>query len=102
MVLGTATLRGVNGHRTEGTAQLVRLGETYTLNLANDFRTNSQVITVRLCRNANCSGDFLDLGALQSLRGAQSYAVPAAGTGFPFVIIWCVPFRVPIGVGELQ
>ena len=95
-------LRGANGHRTEGTAQIGRLGDQHRLELLDDFRTDPQVLELRLCHDDRCSGDFLRVDALQRTQGAQSYLLTHDGTAYSRVVIWCIPFRVPIGLGELR
>jgi len=44
----------------------------------------------------------LNLGDMKSTTGAQSYSMPNDGSAFRYVILWCRPFRIPIGVGELR
>lgn len=102
LVLRSAVLRGSNGHRTEGTAQIVRLGDRHSLELRDDFRTDPQVLEVRLCRDDRCDGAFLRLGVLLHNQGAQSYPMDQDGAAYSRVVIWCIPFRVPIGLGDLR
>lgn len=101
--LRTATFRGAYGHFTQGSAAIVRSGEgAYRLDLGADFGTESAAQTeVKLCADRDCSAGQLDLGGLQSVEGAQSYALPDAAAGFSFVVIWCRPYAVPFGYGEL-
>ncbi len=104
VVLRTAHVRGANGHSTSGTIDIVRDGGSYTLQFHGDFRIDSGNNDVYLAR----SGDRVDmtrdlnLGALKSTSGSQSYRMPDDGAGYGYVILWCRPFRVPIGVGELR
>jgi hypothetical protein len=104
MLLRTAHLRGANGHATSGTIDIVRDGQTYTLQFHGDFRIDSGNNDVYLARNGNSveMNKDLNLGAMKSTSGSQSYRMPNDGAGYAYVILWCRPFRVPIGVGELQ
>lgn len=103
-VLRTAAFRGAHGHSASGTARIVQTGSEYRLEFLEDFRVDTGSIDVYLARSQNAvdmSRD-LNLGAMRSRTGAQSYAMPNAGGAYPYVILWCRPFRVPIGVGELR
>jgi hypothetical protein len=97
-------MRGANGHSAGGNVRIVRNGNRYRLEFGSDFRIDSGSIDVYLSRadDAPASGD-LNLGNMQSLTGAQSYEMGANdGSAYRYVLLWCRPFRVPIGVGELQ
>ena len=102
-VLRRALLSGANGHSAGGTVEIVRTGPAYTLEFRDDFRIDTGSIDVYLANQGNqvTSAD-LNLGNLRSLSGAQSYAMPNDGAGFRYVLLWCRPFRVPIGIGELR
>lgn len=101
-VLRSASLQGANGHRTEGTAQVVRLGDQHSLELLENFRTDPQVLELRLCRDDRCRGEFLRVAPLARTQGSQSYSLPNDGSAYAYVVVWCIPFQVPIGVGELR
>lgn len=102
-VLRRAAIGGANGHSAGGTAEIVRIGATHTLELGDSFRIDTGSIDVYLANEADrVTGADLNLGNLQSRSGAQSYAMPNDGSGFRYVLLWCRPFRVPIGIGELR
>jgi hypothetical protein len=102
-VLRRAAIGGANGHSAGGTAEIVRTGAAYTLELGDSFRIDTGSIDVYLANEADrVTGADLNLGNLQSRSGAQSYAMPNDGSGFRYVLLWCRPFRVPIGIGELR
>jgi hypothetical protein len=44
----------------------------------------------------------INLGSTRARTGAQTYAMPNDGGRYRYVMLWCRPFRVPIGVGELR
>jgi hypothetical protein len=103
VVLRSAQIRGANGHSAAGTAEIVRAGTAHSLELRSDFRIDSGNTDVYLARGGNTvdMGSDLNLGSLRSLTGAQSYPMPDDGAQYRYVILWCRPFRIPIGVGEL-
>jgi hypothetical protein len=81
----------------------VRESGRHRLEFLDDFRIDSGNNDVYLAREADTvSAADLNLGELRSTRGAQHYDLPDAGTQYRFVVLWCRPFRIPIGVGELQ
>jgi hypothetical protein len=102
-VLRSATLRGASGHSTSGTAQIEREGTGHLLRLNPDFRIDSGNTDVYLARSAGSvdAGD-LNLGELRMLTGEQTYSMPHDGGQYSHVVLWCRPFRVTIGVGELR
>lgn len=102
-VLRRASIRGVNGHSAMGAARIERDGSSHMLHLGEDFRIDSGNTDVYLARNpGRVDGGDLNLGELRRLTGAQSYAMPDDGGQYAHLVLWCRPFRVPIGLGELQ
>jgi hypothetical protein len=103
VVVRMAAIGGANGHSASGTARIVRLGDEHRLELGADFRIDSGNNDVYLANSATSvgSGD-LNLGNMQSTSGAQSYRMPDDGGRYRYVMLWCRPFRVPIGLGELR
>ncbi len=102
-VLRTARFTGANGHNASGSARIVRRGGSHTLELRDDFRIDGGENDVYLARDSDRvrSGD-LNLGALRSRTGAQSFDLPHDGGQYAYVIIWCRPFAIPIGLGPLR
>lgn len=97
---GIATLSTQSGKRT------VRLSSFETAKgpqlrvflVAGTSQDNASI------KRAVASGKFIDLGALKTLKGNQSYAVPASsklGKGAS-VIIWCDKFDVAFGSAALS
>ncbi len=96
-------LRGANGHSVAGGAEIVRTGNSYTLELRSDFRIDIGSTDLYLARGqAGVTSDDLNLGSVRSLTGAQSFAMPNDGSAYPYVLLWCRPFRIPVGLGELR
>jgi hypothetical protein len=103
VILRRAALRGANGHSTSGSARIERDGGSHTLRLGEDFRIDSGNTDVYLARSpGRVDGGDLNLGELRMLTGAQSYAMPNDGGQYAHVVLWCRPFRVVIGLGDLQ
>lgn len=98
----SASIRGANGHSAAGTAQIVRTGDTYLLQLGNDFRIDIGSVDVYLTNRTDTNGGGVNLGSLRSLTGAQSFPMPNDGSGYRYVLLWCRPFGVPVGLGELR
>ena len=73
-----------------------------TLELRDDFRIDSGNNDVILTNSTTSMDGGLNLGNMRSTTGAQSYTMPNDGSNFRYVILWCRPFRIPIGVGELR
>jgi hypothetical protein len=102
-VLRRASLRGANGHSASGSAHIEREGGSHTLRLGNDFRIDMASVDVYLAHSAARVGDGdVNLGELKRLTGAQSYALAHDGSQYAYVVLWCRPFRVVIGLGEWQ
>lgn len=101
-ILRRATIGGAAGHSASGTAEIVRNGGSFTLELRSDFRIDSGNNDVILTNSASSMDGGLNLGDMKAVNGAQSYSMPNDASGFRYVILWCRPFRIPIGVGELR
>ncbi len=102
-VLRSATIRGANGHSASGSARILRENGAYVLELGADFRIDSGNNDVYLARRDDgVDGNDLNLGNMQALTGRQRYALPNDGAAYGHVVLWCRPFRIPIGRGGLQ
>lgn len=103
VVLRTARIFGANGHSASGSARIVRWRGRHQLELGSDFRIDSGNNDVYLTNSdrAPLASD-LNLGSMHATRGHQVYELPDDGSRFAYVMLWCRPFRVPIGIGELR
>jgi hypothetical protein len=102
-VLRTTTFQSANGYTTAGTADIVRTGSAYTLELRDDFRTsNGGILDVRLCRETACTAADLNLGSIQSHNGRQTYSLPNDATAYRYVVIFCRAVNAPFGYGLLR
>ncbi len=94
---------GANGHSGSGTAKIVQDGGQYRLELGSNFKVSGASNSdVYLTSGTNGIANGLNLGNLRSGSGAQSYSMPNDGSRFRYVLIWCRPFTIPIGLGELK
>lgn len=103
-VLRTTTFQGANGYQTAGTARIVRTGDSFALELLDDFRTSqSPVLDVRLCNDPNCrNGAMANFGDLKSFSGAQTYPLPDNGSQYSHAVIYCRGVRLAFGFGALR
>jgi len=103
-VVRSAAIGGANGHSAAGTADIVRdPSNTFTLEMRSDFRIDSGRNDVYLTRSpGGIAADDLNLGDMKATSGAQSYPLPNDGSAYRYVMLWCRPFQVPIGLGELR
>jgi hypothetical protein len=102
-VLRSAQIGGANGHSASGTAEILQDGTTFSLRFKGNFRIDSGNNDVYLTSDpGGITGSDLNLGPLRETSGAQSYTMPHDGGAYRYVMLWCRPFRVPIGVGELR
>lgn len=103
VTLRSATINGANGHSGSGTATIVQDGGQFRLEFNSSFKVsganNSDVF---LTNSTSGIANGLKLGNLRSGSGAQSYVMPNNGAGFRYVLIWCRPFTIPIGLGDLK
>lgn len=91
-------------HPTSGSAQIVESGGQYYLELDSAFRSDSGpdlfvVLHTQAVPESYGPNDFVNLGRLQSLEGAQRYAIPAGVdiNAFRSAVIWCQDFNVTFG-----
>ncbi len=102
-VLRSATIRGANGHSASGSARILRENGRFVLELGADFRIDSGNNDVYLAREGDrIDSRDLNLGNMRALTGRQRYDLPDDGSAYAHVILWCRPFRIPIGTGALR
>lgn len=102
-VVREASFQSANGYTTQGSARILSSGGRYTLELGSDFRSSqSPALDVRLCNDTNCRGGSLELSALQSFSGAQSYDLPNDGSAYSLVVIYCRAVQLAFGFGNLR
>ena len=90
-------------HEVEGTAQLIKVGDEYTVRFEDFKSINGPDVNIYLATDTTNS-DFIDLGDIKATSGNVNYAVPA-GTDlekYDTVLVWCKAFSVLFSYAELQ
>lgn len=94
---------GVSGHSAAGTASIVRTADGYAVELGKDFSLDGAPDPkVALGRSGYRSETLL--GPLKTLRGAQTYVLPANldPEKYDEVWIWCEEFNVGLGLAKIR
>ncbi|MEM6646514.1 MAG: DM13 domain-containing protein [Bacteroidota bacterium] len=103
---GSFRARPNTSYRLQGTATLEeRITGGLQLSFSDDFSTsNGPGLGVYLSTSDGVTSTSIDLGALQSTRGQQTYSVPGNVdmTRYRYVIIHCIPFNISFGSAFLQ
>ena len=100
----TGTFEGRSNHETSGSVKVVEEDGRTFVDLGDDFSLDGGP-DPRVYMGKDGERDTaIYLGALQSLKGAQRYAVPSVWdvTGHTEVYIWCDVAGVPLGVAKLH
>ncbi|MGK7396497.1 MAG: DM13 domain-containing protein [Candidatus Cyclobacteriaceae bacterium M3_2C_046] len=103
--LRTGTFQGANNYTVSGDFSLADQSGQLLLQFNNNFRTsNGPGLHVYLSNQSSSVSGGIDLGELKSNQGSQQYDVPAEVnlSTYNFVIIYCKPFGVPFGYGQLN
>lgn len=100
----TGSFEGRNDHVTTGGARLVKTDAGYAIELGEDFSLDGAPDPRVGLGKGGTFDAATDLGALQHLTGAQSYAIPAGVdvSAYDEVYIWCKEFNVPLGVAVIE
>jgi len=104
----SGTFSGNMGYSVKGTATLQQTNAGLKLILGSDFQSsNGPQLAVYLAKNPSGglnAQNSLQLGALMSTSGTQTYNVPA-GVGlndFDYAVIYCIPFNVRFGTAQFN
>jgi Electron transfer DM13 len=104
-------------HYAKGNVKAVQNGDNVTINFSQDFETNpegpdlyvwlvkkQEIKNIALGGLSSKAGDYLDLGAIQSKSGTQSYQVKASEfQDYDYaVVIWCRAFGIQFSNAILQ
>jgi len=88
-------------HDVEGQAQLIRVGDDYTIRFENFKTINGPDVNIYLATDTTAE-DFVDLGDIRATEGNVNYEVPA-GTDvekYDTVLVWCKDFSVLFSYAE--
>ncbi len=97
------TFRNAGGHKTSGSVQLVKDGDTYKVVLGSDFRFDGAPDPKIAFGNGKyVKGTIISL--LKKNKGAQSFTVPASldVTKFTQIWLWCEKYSVALGVASIN
>ncbi|MCA9667084.1 MAG: hypothetical protein KC503_15910 [Myxococcales bacterium] len=110
MVIADGNWEGRTGHVGKGTVEMFRTaGGEIELRFSADFETSAVPTPVVVLTSRDSIGSAidaskgdLDLGALTSVSGAQTYKVPGGDGGRRYVWVFCVPFGIEISRAPLK
>jgi hypothetical protein len=90
-------------HDVEGQAQLIRVGDEYTVRFENFKTINGPDVNIYLATDTSAE-DFVDLGDIKATEGNVNYTVPADTdfTKYDTVLVWCKDFSVLFSYAELE
>ena len=100
---GPFTVMGTFGHPAEGTLSVLTIEGKQYLRF-EDFKTiNGPRLHLYLSKDKDGS-DFIDLGPIRGTEGNINYEIPEGVNieDYPFVLHWCVPFRVLFNYAEVK
>jgi hypothetical protein len=102
-ILRNGTFKGVSGHRSSGSVEIVKDGNVTKVVFKSDFKLkDAPDPTLAWGNDGFKRGTFF--GKLKKLDGAQEYAIPA-GTDlsqYNEFWLWCERFNVGLAVARLQ
>ena len=101
--VASGAFEDVGDHGASGGVRIVREGESYRVEIAEDFRLDRAPDPYVAFGSAEAFAEGTDFAVLESRRGAQGYAVPEAidPAEHEAVWLWCREFAVPLGVARL-
>ena len=97
------------GEDTEGTAQIIQVGNKIQVRLAENFSAIEGPAVRLVLHKQNRPGsytaeNYVRLGDLKSFTGEQVYDIPSGinWQNYPNVVVWCEKFNVTFGSAKLQ
>ena len=104
-VIVQGALTGDNGHKTSGTAQLVKLDDgTYVIRFGADFMHDGTAPDATVGLGKDGYDKTTDLGRLRDNKGAQDSALPAGfdPARYNEIYVWCTEYAVSLGVAAVK
>ncbi len=109
-VLGTGQWSGLRSYSAAGSAEVAISDEgTTVLRFSDDFSVSGVPGPFVVLSSRPSIGSSIDpgqgdieIGPLESNRGAQTYEIPVDAANLPYVWIFCKPFGVEIARAELE
>ena len=101
----TGTFEGLAGHNGSGTVRVRMVADTAVIEFQSDFsstRVPGPFVYLNTGTDANL-GDPIRIAALDSPRGAQTYAaVVPTNIDYEYVLVWCDPANVGVAAARLS
>lgn len=99
------TIATSSSYLLEGNFTLEELGEDLVLTLEDNFMATSRLpgLYVYLGNNRNSISNALEISMIQQFSGKHTYTIKGAGLyEYEFLLFWCKPFGVKVGVGTFD
>ena len=98
--------QGLSSYNVEGVFTLTDTGDNLELTFGSDFRaSNGPGLFIYLSNASRSVNGGIELGALQSNSGTQTYVISkdrAQLNSYSHVVVYCRPFGVAFGFGEFD
>ena len=100
----TGTFKGAGGKKSSGNFEIFKKGGKTFITLKSNFRLSSVPDPKLAFGNGKYKKGTIYTGKLKSLKGEQTYEIPARldPAKFSQVWIWCEKFSVPLAVAEIK
>lgn len=103
-IVALGSFSGLDGHRAEGSAKLLKIAEKYYIRFEDDFRvTNGPDLFVYLGKDGQYDASTRVAG-LKGNIGGQNYEIPADlnPANYNEIWVWCRAFSVAFGKAVLK
>ena len=103
-VLYTGTFKGAGGKKSSGNFEIFKKDGKTFITLKSNFRLSSVPDPKLAFGNGKYQKGTIYTGKLKSLKGEQTYEIPARldPAKFSQVWIWCEKFSVPLAVANIN
>ena len=100
----TGSFKGAGGKKSSGNFDIFKKDGKTFITLKNNFRLSSVPDPKLAFGNGKYEKGTIYTGKLKSLKGEQTYEIPARldPAKFSQVWIWCEKFSVPLAVAEIK
>lgn len=100
---GPFEVHGTLGHPAEGTVSFFEGDGKRFLRFENFKTINGPQLHLYLAKDKDAT-DFIDLGPIRGTEGSINYELPdnVILDDYPFVLHWCVPFKVLFNYAEIK
>ena len=100
----TGTFKGAGGKKSSGNFEIFKKDGKTFITLKSNFRLSSVPDPKLAFGNGKYEKGTIYTGKLKSLKGEQTYEIPARldPAKFSQVWIWCEKFSVPLAVADIK